>query len=179
MIGHLDPAVVARARPIRLVAFDVDGVLTDGTLYLADSGEEYKAFHARDGFGLRLLAEGGIERAVITGRRSSVVAHRMRDLEIDHVYQGQRNKGPAYEYLLETTGLSPESIAYVGDDLVDVPVLKRVGLAITVADAHPVATRYAHWQTVYGGGHGAVREVCELILAAQGKLDSVLAPYLG
>ncbi|HHQ40853.1 MAG TPA: 3-deoxy-manno-octulosonate-8-phosphatase KdsC [Chromatiales bacterium] len=170
--------ILERAARIRLVVFDVDGVLTDGSLFLGDGGEEYKAFHSRDGHGMKMLQEAGVELAVITGRTSRVVEHRMASLGIEHVFQGQRDKLPAFETLIARLGLQAAECAYVGDDVVDLPVMRRVGLAIAVQDAHPLVVRHAHWQTPSPGGRGAARDVCELILEARGDLERVLARYL-
>ena len=167
-----------RASQIRLVIFDVDGVLTDGSLFLGDDGQEYKAFNSRDGHGMVMLQETGVRLAVITGRTSNVVQMRMESLGISDVYQGYRHKLPAYEELKGRLGLADTDIAYVGDDIVDLPVMRRVGLAVAVADAHPAVLKYAHWSTRAPGGHGAAREVCELILEAQGQLDAMMARYL-
>jgi 3-deoxy-D-manno-octulosonate 8-phosphate phosphatase (KDO 8-P phosphatase) len=168
----------ARARAIEVVVFDVDGVLTDGSLFLGDDGQEYKAFHSRDGHGLVLLRNAGFTLAVITGRQSEVVRIRMDSLGIRHVYQGRRDKLPAYEALKTKLGSTDERMAYVGDDVVDLPVMRRAGLAIAVADAHPLVLAHAHWRTQAGGGKGAAREVCEFILDAQGKLDAIHRQYL-
>lgn len=173
-------AVLSRARLIQLVIFDVDGVLTDGRLYFNDAGQESKAFHSRDGLGMRLLMDQGIKTAILTGRQSELVLHRARNLQMDMslVYQGYRDKRPAFNDLLQHTELKPEQIAYVGDDLVDLPVMKQVGLAIAVQDAHPIVKQHAHWITEQAGGLGAAREACELILSAQGHLDALIARYL-
>ena len=167
-----------RASAIRAVIFDVDGVLTDGSLYLGDDGQEYKAFNSRDGHGMVMLAHGGVILAIITGRSSEVVRIRMESLGIEHVLQGRREKLPAYEELKQQLGVDDHQVAYVGDDVVDLPVMRRVGLAVAVADAHPLVLEHAHWRTRSPGGRGAAREVCELILRAQGKLDAMLAAYL-
>src|SRR5210317_467311 len=153
-----------KAANIRLVIFDVDGVLTDGSLYIGDDGQEYKAFHSKDGHGMVMLQQSGVEIAIITGRSSEVVRIRMASLGIQRVYQGKREKLPAYEELKQITGFDDEQIAYVGDDVVDLPVMTRVGFAVTVQDAHPLAKQHAHWVTPSGGGRGAAREVCELIM---------------
>ncbi|EXJ16379.1 3-deoxy-manno-octulosonate-8-phosphatase KdsC [Imhoffiella purpurea] len=166
-----------RASRIRLVIFDVDGVLTDGSLYLGDDGLEYKAFHSRDGHGMVMLQETGVRLAVITGRSSQVVQMRMASLGISEVYQGHRDKRPPYEELKQRLDLQDEAIAYVGDDLVDLPVMRHVGLAVAVADAHPRVREQAHWTTDASGGRGAAREVCELILEAQGNLERVMERY--
>ena len=167
-----------KASRVRLVVFDVDGVLTDGSLYLGDDGQEYKAFHSRDGHGMAMLKEAGVDIGIITGRTSQVVVHRMASLGIVHVYQGQRDKLPAFEALLAKLGISSDEVAFVGDDVVDLPILTRVGLAIAVADAHPLVVRHAHWRTPNPGGRGAARDVCELILEARDQLDALLRRYL-
>ncbi len=158
--------------------FDVDGVLTDGRLYYTDSGAEMKAFSTLDGLGIRMLMSSGIEIAIITGRRSEVVSHRARDLGISHVLQGVAEKRPAFLGLTASLGLAPESCGYMGDDLVDLPVLTRCGFAATTREAPEIVKRHAHFISTQPAGAGAVREVCEMILTAQGKLDAALAPYL-
>jgi 3-deoxy-D-manno-octulosonate 8-phosphate phosphatase (KDO 8-P phosphatase) len=170
--------ILERAARIRLVIFDVDGVLTDGSLFLGDDGQEYKAFNSRDGHGMVTLQETGVLLAVITGRTSEVVRLRMESLGIAHVYQGRRDKLPAYDELKGALGLTDGEIAFVGDDVVDLPIMRRVGLAIAVADAHPLVRQHAHWSTGMAGGRGAAREVCELILEAQGNLDRITTRYL-
>jgi 3-deoxy-D-manno-octulosonate 8-phosphate phosphatase (KDO 8-P phosphatase) len=152
--------------------------LTDGSLYLGDHGQEYKAFNARDGHGMVMLQETGVQLAVISGRSSSVVRIRMEGLGVAHVYQGRTDKVPAYEELKQSLGLPDEAIAYVGDDVIDLPVMRRVGLAIAVGDAHPLVRRHAHWCTGAPGGRGAAREVCELVMEAQGTLDGINRHYL-
>lgn len=170
--------ILEQAARVRLVIFDVDGVLTDGSLFLDDQGVEYKAFHSRDGHGMKMLQLTGVAIAVITGRTSHVVVHRMENLGIRHVYQGQLDKLPAFEAICEELGVPPEAVAYVGDDVVDLPVMKRVGLAVAVGDAHALVRRHAHWTTEAAGGRGAAREVCELLMQAQGTLETELAKYL-
>ena len=170
--------ILAKAAQIKLVVFDVDGVLTDGSLFIGDDGQEYKAFHSRDGLGMKLLRKSGVEIGIITARTSEVVKHRMENLDIEHVYQGRLEKLPALEELLAKLGVSFEQTAYVGDDVVDLPVMRQVGLAIAVQDAHPLAKQHAHWQTPHGGGRGAARDVCELIMEAHNTLNSQLEPYL-
>ncbi len=170
--------ILEKAARVELVVFDVDGVLTDGSLYIGDDGQEYKAFHSRDGHGMKLLQEAGVEIGIITGRTSRVVEHRMASLGIEHVYQGQLEKLPAFQDLTRKLELAPQNVAYVGDDVVDLPIMVRVGLAIAVADAHPMVTRHAHWQTASSGGRGAARDVCELILDARSGLQDVFSQYL-
>ena len=170
--------ILEKARHIKLVVFDVDGVLTDGSLFLGDNGLEYKAFHSRDGFGMKMLKDTGVELGIITARTSDVVRHRMASLGITHVYQGRHDKLTAFRELLAKLNLSTEQVAYVGDDVVDLPVLRNAGLAIAVQDAHPLAKQHAHWQTPQAGGRGAARDVCDLIMEAQGTLQAQLDHYL-
>ncbi len=169
---------IARARRIRLIAFDVDGVMTDGTLFLGDDGEEYKGFNSLDGHGLKMLKASGIELAIITGRSSRVVEYRARNLGIDIVHQGAHDKLAVYEALCRELHLACENTAYMGDDVVDLPVMRRAGLAITVPAAPELVKAYSHYTTVREGGRGAVREACELLMRTQGTLDAALAPYL-
>jgi len=170
--------VLRRAAQVQLAVFDVDGVLTDGRLILGDDGQEYKAFHSRDGHGLRMLQDSGITVAIITGRTSQVVEKRARELGIEHLYQGRRDKLPALQELLALLRLRNEALAYVGDDVVDLPVMRRVGLAVAVGDAHPYVKRHAHWVTDAPGGRGAGREVCELLMRAHGTLEACLRAYI-
>ncbi|MFM8332356.1 MAG: KdsC family phosphatase [Candidatus Methylumidiphilus sp.] len=169
--------ILARAANIKLVIFDVDGVLTDGKLFFDEQGREYKSFHARDGLGLNLLRQSGVEVAVISGRTSLVVAQRMAHLGISRVFQGQHNKLPAFDSLRAELGLDAAQIAHVGDDLLDLPLLRRVGLAVAVADANPAILPFAHWHTRQPGGAGAAREVCDLIMQAQGNLQAAVEGY--
>lgn len=170
--------ILEKAAQVKLVIFDVDGVLTDGSLYLGDDGQEYKAFNSLDGHGMVMLQQTGVQIGIITGRTSKVVEIRMNSLGIQHLYQGQRDKRPAYSELKDHLALDDSQIAYVGDDVVDLPVMSRVGLAIAVQDAHAFAKQHAHWITASAGGKGAAREVCELIMEAQGNLHSHLESYL-
>ena len=167
------PEVLARAARVRLAVFDVDGVLTDGRLYFDEDGREFKAFHARDGLGLKLLVRAGVRLAIISGRRSRAVTTRMAELRAAHVLQGIHDKGAALEAMMAGDRLPPQALAYVGDDLIDLPAMARVGLAVAVADADPYVAAQAHWVTQRAGGSGAAREVVELILAAQGRLASL------
>lgn len=170
--------VTERAANIKLVIFDVDGVLTDSSLFIGDDGQEYKAFNSKDGFGMRMLQDCGVEIAILTGRTSNVVKHRMSDLGVTRIMQGHRQKLPAYEELLKSTGYSHEDCAYVGDDVVDLPVMSRVGLSVAVGDATKETKQHAHYVTQANGGRGAAREVCELILRAQNKFDDYVNEYL-
>ena len=170
--------ILEKAKRIRLVIFDVDGVLTDGGLFLGDDGQEYKAFNSRDGHGMKMLQRSGVRIGIITGRTSQVVEHRMRDLGVEHVHQGQLDKLPAFGQLCDELGVTAEECAYVGDDVVDLPIMRRAGLAVAVGDAHPMVARHAHWQTPSDGGRGAAREVCELLMEAQGTLQEQLDGYL-
>ena len=170
--------VYQRACPIRLAIFDIDGVMTDGSLFFCDDGKEYKAFNALDGHGLKMLKQTGVDIAIITGRNSQVVAHRAKNLGIHHLYQGVDNKLDAYQHLLQKLALQPEQTAYMGDDVIDLPILIRCGLAISVPAAPPEVQHYAHMVTRREGGHGAVREACEFIMRAQNTYADLLASYL-
>jgi 3-deoxy-D-manno-octulosonate 8-phosphate phosphatase (KDO 8-P phosphatase) len=167
-----------KARLVRLLIVDIDGVLTDGGLQFDNQGEEYKTFNSLDGHGIRMLLECGIEVAVITGRQSKIVVHRMGDLGVRHIYQGNRDKRPAFEQLLEDTGLAADQIAYIGDDLPDLPIMQRVGFAVAVQNAHAFVKQHCDLVTSAGGGHGAVRELTDFILHSQGMLDALQQSYL-
>ncbi len=168
----------ARARRLRLMAFDVDGVLSDGSLYFADDGVEIKAFNTLDGFGLKLLAEAGITVAIITGRRARCVELRAQNLGIVHLHQGVDDKLAQMQRLLAELGLERDEAGYMGDDLPDLPLMRACGFSATPQDAHPLVREHAWLITGRRGGRGAVREACEFILAAQGRLQELLAPYL-
>ncbi|WP_297527566.1 3-deoxy-manno-octulosonate-8-phosphatase KdsC [Thiohalobacter sp.] len=170
--------IMERAAAIELVIFDVDGVLTDGSLFYGDDGQEYKAFNSRDGHGMKMLKKHGVELGIITGRTSQVVEHRVKNLGIEHVYQGQLDKRPAFRELIAKLGIDAAATAYVGDDVVDLPIMRQVGLAIAVQDAHPFVKQHAHWITPSCGGRGAARDVCELLLEARGKLNAEFESYL-
>ena len=169
--------ILERAKKIKLVVFDVDGVLTDGSLFYGDNGEEYKAFYARDGLGMKLLMRTGVDIGIITARNSQLVKHRMDSLGIKHLYQGRLDKLTAFDDLIKKLNLSYEQTAFVGDDVVDLPVMKKVGLSVTVQDAHPLVIDNAHWQTPLNGGRGAARNVCELIMQSQNTLDEQLNSF--
>jgi 3-deoxy-D-manno-octulosonate 8-phosphate phosphatase (KDO 8-P phosphatase) len=166
-----------RARRVKLIIFDVDGILTDGSLYYGNDGEEYKAFNSRDGHGIKMLRQSGVEAAIITGRTSQVVLHRARNLGIERIVQGSEDKLASFEQLLRDTGLQAEETAFMGDDLVDIPVMRRCGLAITVPEAPWEVGRRAHLVTAAAGGRGAAREACEYIMRAQETWAAQLAVY--
>ncbi len=170
-------AIADRARAVKLLIFDVDGVLTDGSLFYGDDGQEYKYFNSRDGHGIKMLAASGVEAAILTGRNSQVVLHRARNLGISRLVQGVHDKLRAYREMLTETGLKPEETGFVGDDLVDLPVLRRCGLACTVPDAPAELLARVHYVTMAAAGRGAAREVCELIMRAQGTWAAQLANY--
>ena len=166
------------AAAVELAVFDVDGVLTDGRLVLGPAGEEYKNFHARDGQGLVMLRDSGVQIAIISGRTAPVVTERMSALGIQHVYQGVKDKLRVFRTLLEELNVSPERCAYVGDDLPDLPVLLVAGLSVAVADADEFVASHCTWRTHAAGGCGAVREVCDLLLAARGELQRWRLHYI-
>ncbi|MFT5519797.1 MAG: 3-deoxy-D-manno-octulosonate 8-phosphate phosphatase (KDO 8-P phosphatase) [Enterobacterales bacterium] len=165
------------AKNISLLICDVDGVLTKGEVYLDNSTLELKAFNIKDGLGFKLLQQSNIEIAIITGRNSTIVDRRMTELGITHVYQGQKNKIAAYEELLNELELQPNQVAYMGDDLPDLPLMKRSGLGIAVADAHFFVREKADWITFNDGGYGAARDVADLILDAKGLLENIHDGY--
>lgn len=167
-----------RAARVRLAAFDVDGTLTDGRITLGSNGHEAKSFHVGDGLGLRLLGEYGVQVALVTARGGAVVATRARELGIAHVFTGVGDKRECIETLRAQLAIAAADIAYMGDDLPDLPALALAGFAVAPADAHPWVRERAHWRTRQPGGHGAARELCDLILAAQGHADAILARYL-
>lgn len=170
--------VLDKAANVRLVIFDVDGVLTDGKLFFDEMGREYKGFHSRDGQGIKLLHATGVEVAVISGRRSKSVTQRMASLGIEHVFQGQEDKCAAFDELCAKLGVTAAQVAHVGDDLLDLPLMHRAGLGIAVRDAHFVVRERADWVTANSGGCGAAREVCDLVMKAQDTFDAAIAAYL-
>jgi len=170
--------LLSRAKLIRLIAFDVDGVMTDGGLFFSDSGEEFKRFNSLDGHGLKMLRASGVEAAIITGRTSRCVEARAKNLGIAHVFQGVENKLESMVNLLDKLKLPRDAAAYMGDDVVDLTVMRHVGLAICVPESPLLVRKHSHYVTQRGGGYGAVREACELIMSAQGTLDAQLASYL-
>ena len=169
--------ITEKAKLIRLVIFDVDGVLTDGSLIMGDDGQEYKAFNAKDGHGMKMLQSSGVEIGIISARNSRVVALRMENLGIRQVYQGQRDKLKAFNDLKNKLKLEPSQTAYVGDDLLDLCIMRMVGLSIAVQDACPAVVAQADWQTTAPGGKGAAREICEMIMQSQGTFSNILAKY--
>ncbi|MBS0849599.1 3-deoxy-manno-octulosonate-8-phosphatase KdsC [Citrobacter sp. JGM124] len=169
--GPVSAQVMARAAEIRLLILDVDGVMSDGLIYMGNSGEELKAFNVRDGYGIRCILTSGIEVAIITGRKAKLLEDRCNTLGITRLFQGQSDKLIAYHQLLSELAVTPSQVAYIGDDLIDWPVMEQVGFSIAVADAHPLLLPKADYVTQINGGRGAVREVCDLILMSQGLLD--------
>ena len=169
---------VNKIKQLKLLILDVDGVLTDGRLFFDDHGREYKCFHARDGHGIKLLRHSGVDVAVISGRKSNSVKIRMQSLGVMHVYQGHEDKRAAFVEILRNLGLSPKQVAYVGDDVLDLPIMTQVGFSIAVADANFAVKQRADWCTQTPGGLGAVREVCDLIMLGQDTFDAMLKSYL-
>ncbi len=172
--------LIERAQKIRLAVFDVDGVLTDGKLYFLPDGSEFKTFNTLDGHGIKMLMQAGIQTAIITGRSSPVVERRAKNLGIQHLFQGREDKFIALQELLSSLSDAPtlEQVAYLGDDLPDLPAIRRVGLGMAVASADRFVRQHAHGITTAAGGAGAAREFCEIILSAQGKLDALQEHYL-
>ncbi len=177
MLDSIADNVIQAAKKIKLLLLDVDGVLTDGRLYYGNSGEEMKAFNIQDGLGIKLLQKGGVQVGIITGRVSALLQRRADELTISPVVQGREDKLTALNELLQTMDIAMDEIAFMGDDLPDLAVIRRVGLGITPANGSATLAKQAGWQTKKCGGDGAVREVAEMILEAQGKLDLLLADY--
>ncbi|MFU8818509.1 MAG: KdsC family phosphatase [Desulfurivibrio sp.] len=175
--GYAWKSCLPRAREISLLLLDVDGVMTDASILYTDSGTEFKAFSTRDGLGIRLLQEAGVEVGIITARSSEAVRRRAADLGLKHLFQGARDKLVAYEQILREQRLQPSRIAYMGDDWLDLPLLVRAGFAVAPADAVAEVKAVAHYVTRRPGGKGAVRELCELIIAARGEHEKLLARY--
>ena len=170
--------LLQRAKAVRLAVFDVDGVLTDGKLYFLPDGGEFKTFNTLDGHGIKMLMASGVRTAIITGRSSPVVERRAKNLGITHLFQGREDKLVALDELLAELGLGYEEVAYLGDDLPDLPAIRRVGLGMAVASADPFVRQHADGVTQARGGEGAAREFCELILRAQGNLEAAQNAYL-
>ncbi|MGB6188414.1 MAG: 3-deoxy-manno-octulosonate-8-phosphatase KdsC [Aeromonas molluscorum] len=171
--GPVTAGQYEKAARIRLLVCDVDGVLSNGLIYMGNDGEELKTFCTRDGAGMKALMKAGIEIAIITGRNSRIVSNRMASLGVKHLVQGAEQKLPHFEALLVKLGLDATQAAYMGDDTIDLPVMQACGLGVAVADAHPLVTSRADLVTRLGGGMGAVRELCDLILQAQGHADDL------
>lgn len=167
-----------RAAGIRLMIFDVDGVLTDGRLYYGPEGEGVKVFNVLDGQGIKLLQQSGVDTAIISARQSAILARRASDLGIRHLQQGVHDKRTAFEQLLAQTGLAAGQCGFIGDDVIDLPILLRAGFAASVPNAHAEVRSRVHYVTQAAGGHGAAREICDFILRAQGKYEAALAPFL-
>ena len=170
--------LMQRGKPIKLAVFDVDGVLTDGRLYFLEDGSEFKSFNTLDGQGIKMLIASGVTTAIISGRKSPVVERRAKNLGIAHLFQGREDKLVVLDQLLAELNLSYEQVAYLGDDLPDLPVIRRVGLGMAVANAASFVRQHAHAVTQTRGGEGAAREFCEVILTAQGNLEAAHAAYL-
>lgn len=174
----VSPEILQRARKIKLLLLDVDGVLTDGKLYFSNTGDELKTFSTLDGHGIKLLQRSGVKVGIISGRKSVLVAKRANDLGIEILVQGREDKWDALQEVLATHNFAPEEIAFMGDDWPDLTIMTRVGLALTVTNAHVSVKERAHWQSQVGGGEGAVREACDLIMHAQNTFDQALAHYI-
>jgi len=172
------PELLLRAQDIRAAIFDVDGVLTDGRIYISERGEEFKAFNTLDGHGLKLLAQGGIAPIVITGRDSPAVRRRVNDLGIAHAVYGVHDKLAAAQHLMDTLGIGWEAMAAIGDDWPDLPLLARAALACAPANGHVEVRAIAHHVTAAAGGHGAAREFCDLLLSATGRYAALLRGHL-
>jgi 3-deoxy-D-manno-octulosonate 8-phosphate phosphatase (KDO 8-P phosphatase) len=175
--GNIEERILMKIRKVKLLILDVDGVMTDGRIIMDDAGLESKQFDVKDGHGLKMLMRCGIDVALLTGRRSRVVEHRAADLGIAEVHQGSRNKAEVFVEILKRREMIAEEAGYVGDDVVDIPLLRRVGFSVAVANAVPEARQIADYVTHQEGGRGAVREVCEVILKAQNRWRDVAARY--
>lgn len=175
--NKMDNKILEKLKKIKMLMLDIDGVMTDGGIIMDSEGRESKVFNVRDGHGLVLVQRHGISVSILTGRTSSVVEHRARDLKITEVYQGALNKKEIFGQILHKNNLLPDDVAYAGDDIVDIPVLKMAGFAVAVADADEMVKKIADYVTVNKGGRGAVREICELLLVAQGFWPEVATRY--
>lgn len=173
-----DDQTLRRAARVKLMIFDVDGVLTDGGIHYGPDGEAVKPFYVHDGLGILLLQQSGVQTAIISARNSPIVARRAQDLRINHVLQGAHDKRVPFAQLLADTGLGADECGFIGDDVIDLPILSRVGFAVSVPNGRPEVHGRVHYVTQAGGGRGAVREVCELLLRAQGNYDRVMAQFL-
>ena len=175
--GLLPPKLAARMASIKIMIFDVDGVLTDGGLYYGPEGEAIKRFNVLDGLGIKLLQQFGIQTAIISARLSSITAKRAADLGISHVFQGSHDKQAALTQLMQQTGFDLYQIGYLGDDVIDLPLLRQVGFAATVPNCHPEVVPHVHYMTQAPGGQGAAREICDMLLHAQGHYQAALASF--
>jgi 3-deoxy-D-manno-octulosonate 8-phosphate phosphatase (KDO 8-P phosphatase) len=174
----MEANAIARAARVCLMIFDVDGILTDGSLHYGPDGEVIKTFNVLDGHGIKLLQQSGVATAIISARQSGIVARRAADLGIPHLYQGVHDKRAAFEQLLQQANIDAQACGFVGDDVIDLPILSRVGFAASVPNGHPEVKSRVHYVTQAGGGRGAARELCDFILRAQGNYEAALAPYL-
>ncbi len=167
-----------RAKRIKVMVFDVDGVMTNGGLGLGDDGQEYKFFHSHDGLGLKLIRKTGIRIAIVTGRTSDLVLKRAENIKAEHVHQGVEDKLLAFEEIVKAMNVNMDECVFMGDDVIDIPPMRRCALGVTVPHAMPLVKQYADYITSKEAGHGAIREVCELIMRAQGTFDAQMAPFL-
>ncbi len=170
LYGQVSQHVWQKMQKIKLFVCDIDGVFSDGRIYLGNNGEELKAFHTKDGYGIKALGASGVDVAVITGRKSNIVQTRMTALNVKHIVQGEENKLPALKAMIASLALTPEQVAYIGDDMPDFECLNYVGLSIAVSDAHPAILNVCDYITYTRGGFGAVRETCDLIMQSQNTL---------
>lgn len=175
----VSPEVKTRIEKIKLLICDIDGVFSDGTIFLGNDGEELKGFNTKDGYGLRQFMRAGFDIAIITGRTSNIVKNRMKGLGVEHIYQGMEDKITGFKQLLQDFELTATEVAYIGDDFPDVPVMREVGLAVAPADGHPYVRSIAHYVTTLGGGKGCVRELSDLILLQQKGSEYVLSNFEG
>jgi len=171
LYGEISTELAAQFKNIKLLVCDIDGVFSDGRIYLGNDGEELKAFHTKDGFGIKALIASGVDVAVITGRQSNIVHNRMTALNVTHIIQGQENKLPALQQIAQTQNIAMKHIAYIGDDIPDLACINHVGLGVAVQDAHPSVAQQAHYITTLKGGFGAVRELCDTIMQCQNTLN--------
>lgn len=169
---------LAKAKKVKMLLLDVDGVLTDGSITYSDEGIELKTFNSKDGFGLNLLRKSGVEVGIITARSSQALIRRCQDLKIDHLYQGRRNKVEAFQEIIAELGLGADEVGYMGDDWLDLPLLAKVGFSATVADAVSEVKEVVDFTSRFNGGQGGVREVCDLIVDAKGMYQGLLAEYV-
>jgi len=173
LYGEVATDILTKAKQIKLLVCDVDGVFSDGRIYLGNDGEELKAFHTKDGLGIKSLGANGVDVAVITGRNSAIVANRMQSLNVKHIIQGQENKLPALLTLIKELKIKLDEVAYIGDDVPDIACIEAVSLGVAVNDAHPLVMKKANYISFTRGGFGAVREVCDLIMQSQDTLNNM------